>query len=111
MENQRLDPIKKVTGGRMSRRAAVRGIAGAGAAATLMARFGGNLAVAQDTATPSASPIGGGDQVTLEWLGWSHFRLTSPGGKVILLNPWIEGNPDAVVGMADITRADLILAS
>src|SRR3989454_10914206 len=23
----------------------------------------------------------------LEWLGWQFFRLTSPGGKIILLNP------------------------
>ena len=48
--------------------------------------------------------------VSLEWFGWSHFRLTSPNGKVILLNPFIEGNPDAAVSMDDITHADLILA-
>src|SRR5207249_3000609 len=33
--------------------------------------------------------------VKMEWLGWSHFRFTSPGGKVVLTNPFIEGRPDA----------------
>lgn len=50
-------------------------------------------------------------EVTVEWLGWSHYRITSPTGKVILLNPWVQGNPDAAVTLDDITRADLILAS
>lgn len=49
--------------------------------------------------------------MAVEWLGWSFYRLTSPAGKVILLNPWVQGNPDAAVTMDDIDRADLILAS
>ena len=56
---------------------------------------------------PTAQAQGG--TVNVEWFGWSHFRLTSVNGKVILLNPWIEGNPDAAVSMDDIDRADLIL--
>jgi L-ascorbate metabolism protein UlaG (beta-lactamase superfamily) len=59
---------------------------------------------------PAATRAQSGE-VTLEWLGWSHFRLTSPGGKVILLNPFIVGNPDAAVTVDDITKADLILAA
>jgi L-ascorbate metabolism protein UlaG (beta-lactamase superfamily) len=47
--------------------------------------------------------------VKVEWLGWSHFRFTSPTGKVILTNPFIVGNPDAAVSLDDITQADLIL--
>ena len=47
--------------------------------------------------------------VKLEWLGWSFFRFTSPTGKVILTNPFIQGNPDAAVRVDDITQADLIL--
>lgn len=47
--------------------------------------------------------------VKLEWLTWSFFRFTSPTGKVILTNPFIVGNPDAKVTLADITKADLIL--
>jgi len=57
-------------------------------------------------ASPSAAQ---GGAVTLEWFGWSHFRLTSVNGKVILINPYIEGNPDAAISVDDITKADLIL--
>ena len=57
----------------------------------------------------AATARGEASEVTLEWLGWSHFRLTSPTGKVILLNPFIEGNPDTAVSVDDITQADLIL--
>lgn len=63
---------------------------------------GGGIAVA-------GGPEGGG-QVTMEWLGWSHFRFTSPGGKVILINPFLN-NPDSPVKLADIEKADLILAA
>lgn len=48
--------------------------------------------------------------VSLRWLGWSHFRLTSPSGKVILLNPW-AGNPDSPVKPENVTTADLIFAA
>jgi L-ascorbate metabolism protein UlaG (beta-lactamase superfamily) len=57
-------------------------------------------------AMPSAAQEGA---VTLEWFGWSHFRLTSVNGKVILINPYIVGNPDAAISEDDITKADLIL--
>lgn len=56
---------------------------------------------------PAAQAQGG--TVKMEWLGWSFFRFTSPTGKVILTNPFITGNPDAAVSVADVTNADLIL--
>jgi L-ascorbate metabolism protein UlaG (beta-lactamase superfamily) len=48
--------------------------------------------------------------VKMEWLSWSHFRFTSPGGKVILTNPFVT-NPDSPIKAADITRADYILVA
>ena len=48
---------------------------------------------------------------TLEWLGWSHFRITSSDGTVILINPFITGNPDASVTLDDINEADIILTA
>ena len=48
---------------------------------------------------------------TLEWFGWSNFRLTAPNGKVIFINPFINGNPDAAISVDDIQKADLILAA
>jgi len=55
--------------------------------------------------------VGQGAAVTVEWFGWSTFRLTSPTGKVIWLNPWVDGNPDTSIGLDDVTRADLILVA
>ncbi|MBI2858330.1 MAG: MBL fold metallo-hydrolase [Chloroflexi bacterium] len=48
---------------------------------------------------------------TIEWLGWSHFRITSGQGKVILINPFITGNADSIVKLEDITKADVILVA
>jgi L-ascorbate metabolism protein UlaG (beta-lactamase superfamily) len=66
------------------------------------------LTVLLDPIGPPAAQAQGG-AVTLEWFGWSHFRLTSVNGKVILLNPFITGNPDAAISVDDIAQADLIL--
>jgi L-ascorbate metabolism protein UlaG (beta-lactamase superfamily) len=66
--------------------------------------------LASPAASPSPSPMPAATgTVKLEWLGWSFFRFTSPTGKVILTNPFIQGNPDAAVRVDDITEADLIL--
>lgn len=46
---------------------------------------------------------------TIEWFGWSHFRITSADGKIIHTNPFITGNPDASITLDDIEKADLIL--
>lgn len=48
---------------------------------------------------------------TLEWFGWSHFRITSADGTVILVNPFITGNADSSVTLDNITKADIILAA
>ena len=64
----------------------------------------GMASAAAQQATPQSGAV------TLEWLGWSHFRLTSPTGKIILINPFVE-NPDSPVTLEDITAADLIFAA
>lgn len=51
-----------------------------------------------------------GGAVTLEWFGWSHFRLTSVNGKVILINPFLT-NPDSTVSLDDLSSVDLILTA
>lgn len=58
---------------------------------------------------PFGSPAQAQGTVKMEWLGWSHFRFTSVNGRVILTNPFIQGNPDTAVSLEDITQADLIL--
>lgn len=47
----------------------------------------------------------------IEWLGHSAFRITSPEGRVILTDPWIDGNPFCPIGLSDIHKADVILVS
>ncbi len=32
-------------------------------------------------------------KVELLWYGQSAFKMTTPGGKVIMIDPWIKGNP------------------
>ncbi len=46
----------------------------------------------------------------LRWLGHAAFELVM-GGKRILIDPWIEGNPMAPIKPDDITAADLILVT
>jgi len=48
------------------------------------------------------------NDVKIEWLTWSFFRITTPGGIVILTNPWYT-NPDSSISLDDITEADIIL--
>jgi L-ascorbate metabolism protein UlaG (beta-lactamase superfamily) len=43
-------------------------------------------------ATPPATDRGPG-QVEVQWLGQAAFRIKTPGGKVILTDPWLRLNP------------------
>ena len=47
----------------------------------------------------------------MTWLGHSTFILTTPGGKRIVTDPWLEGNPACPADRKRIDKADLILLS
>jgi L-ascorbate metabolism protein UlaG (beta-lactamase superfamily) len=47
----------------------------------------------------------------MTWLGHSTFIITSPGGKRIVTDPWLEGNPSCPESMKKIDKADVILLS
>ncbi|MFA4837560.1 MAG: metal-dependent hydrolase [Dehalococcoidia bacterium] len=49
--------------------------------------------------------------VKIKWLAHSGFMITSPKGKIIFIDPWIEGNSLCPVKMSDIKAADLVLVS
>jgi L-ascorbate metabolism protein UlaG (beta-lactamase superfamily) len=49
--------------------------------------------------------------LSITWLGHSTFILTSPGGKRLVTDPWLEGNPSCPGSMKKIDKADLILVS
>src|SRR6266849_8180684 len=68
----------------------------------------GTFVVSGSSAAPAAQPAGG--SVTVEWFGWSHYRFTSPTGKVILTNPFTS-NPDPPIKPEDIAKADLIVVA
>lgn len=53
-------------------------------------------------------------QAELLWLGQAAFRLTTPGGKVIVIDPWLRPNPKTPAEYKDLAklgRVDLILVT
>ena len=53
-------------------------------------------------------------QVSVQWLGHAAFKITSVSGKVILIDPFITGNPKLSAGQKDLTqlgKVDLILVT
>jgi len=68
----------------------------------------GIFVVSAGSAAPAAQPAGG--SVTVEWFGWSHYRFTSPTGKVVLTHPF-TANPDSPIKPEDIEKADLIVVA
>ncbi len=50
-----------------------------------------------------------GAQIT--WLGHATFKVTTPQDKVILIDPWIEGNPKSPPEARQLERVDLILVT
>ncbi len=49
----------------------------------------------------------------LLWYGQSAFKITTPSGKVLLVDPWLTnpGNPNGKSDLAKLDRADLILVT
>lgn len=48
---------------------------------------------------------------TLTWLGHATFVLETPGGKRVLFDPWVTGNPAVPEGAQDPGDVDVILVS
>src|SRR5438132_5318695 len=49
--------------------------------------------------------------VQITWLGHATFKITSPQGKVILIDPWTQGNPACPAEHKQIDHLDLMLVS
>ena len=45
----------------------------------------------------------------ITWLGHSTFRLITPGGAVVLVDPWVEGNPACPEALKKFDRLDVML--
>jgi L-ascorbate metabolism protein UlaG (beta-lactamase superfamily) len=48
-------------------------------------------------------------RLSITWLGHATFIITTPGGKRIVTDPWLEGNPACPPGRNRIDAADVIL--
>ena len=84
----------------------VTGLATRGGLTVFSAAAPNQAPEAQGTGVPASG-------ITVEWLGWSHYRLTSPSGKVVLTNPRVERNPDVPITLEEaIARGgDLIVVA
>lgn len=45
----------------------------------------------------------------LTWLGHATFRITTPGGKTIVVDPWVHSNPACPDSLKKFDRLDVIL--
>ena len=64
-------------------------------------------------ATPASAPHTPGKTEVL-WLGQSATRITTPGGKVIVIDPWLTTNPKTPANFKDLAalgKVDLILVT
>ncbi len=72
------------------------------------------LAAAFAAAATVAAPARAANAATeLTWYGHAAFKIKTPGGKVILIDPWISNptNKNAKEDLAGLTQVDLILIS
>jgi len=49
--------------------------------------------------------------VKLTWLGHATFRIETPGGKTVLVDPWVTGNPMCPEKDKDVKKADVMLCT
>jgi L-ascorbate metabolism protein UlaG (beta-lactamase superfamily) len=49
--------------------------------------------------------------VKLTWLGHATFRIETPGGKMVLVDPWVMGNPKCPDSEKKIKKVDVMLCT
>ena len=49
--------------------------------------------------------------ISLTWLGHSTFRIQTPEGKTLYIDPWIAGNPMCPESEKNVKRADVLLCT
>jgi len=49
--------------------------------------------------------------IKLTWLGHSTFRVETPGGKIILIDPWVMGNPMCPEKEKNVKKVDVLLCT
>jgi L-ascorbate metabolism protein UlaG (beta-lactamase superfamily) len=49
--------------------------------------------------------------IQLTWLGHSTFRVETPGGRTILIDPWVMGNPKCPEAEKKVKKVDVLLCT
>jgi len=49
--------------------------------------------------------------IKITWLGHSTFRVETPAGKIVILDPWVSANPVCPEPDKKVTRADVLLCT
>jgi L-ascorbate metabolism protein UlaG (beta-lactamase superfamily) len=49
--------------------------------------------------------------IKLTWLGHATFRIQTPRGTTIIVDPWIMGNPSCPESEKDVKKVDLMLVT
>ena len=49
--------------------------------------------------------------IKLTWLGHATFRVETPGGKTIYIDPWVMGNPSCPAAERTVRKADVLLCT
>jgi L-ascorbate metabolism protein UlaG (beta-lactamase superfamily) len=49
--------------------------------------------------------------VKITWLGHATFRVETPGGKIILIDPWVMGNPACPTTERHVRKVDVMLCT
>ncbi len=49
--------------------------------------------------------------IKLTWLGHSTFRIETPAGKVVIVDPWVSGNPMCPEPDKNVAKADVLLCT
>lgn len=47
--------------------------------------------------------------VAIQWLGHSTFKIKTPGGKTLLIDPWVQGNPACPDSLKSLDSLDVML--
>jgi L-ascorbate metabolism protein UlaG (beta-lactamase superfamily) len=49
--------------------------------------------------------------IKLTWLGHATFRVETPGGKTIIIDPWVMGNPKCPAADKKVAKVDVLLCT
>src|SRR4051812_20640228 len=75
--------------------------------------FAATSAAAAPPPPPKAAPSGKGAHTEITWLGHAGFRVQTPSGKVLLIDPWMQNpkNPEGKKLLENPGKVDLILVT